>query len=75
MSNNASYDAERQKKYIESEYARIIPYFDPKEWYEHRNLILSMKMMIEHLEERLANGKSGKSGPDVEVSGVNHDSR
>ena len=58
MSKDARYDAEQQKKYIEMEYARVIPYFNPEEWYEHRNLILSMKMMIEHLEQKLkeANG-------------------
>lgn len=49
----SSYDPEKQRKYIQKEYERVIPYFNPDEWYEHRNLILSMHMMIEHLEAKL----------------------
>lgn len=53
MSNKPNYDAGQQKKFIDEEYKRVISYFDPNEWYEHRNLVISMKMMIEHLEKEL----------------------
>jgi len=53
VNSSPIYNVEKQKKFIDAEYDRVVKNFNKEEWHEHRTLIFSMKMLLDDLETKL----------------------